>query len=384
MITKIKGYGPNPMWAIGPYQSNALDQAKNLTNYFDMVVLNPDNHLGKIVPIGGVVASRTIITPQAVGPDGCCGNKAIRLDVEYKDIQARMPEIMDEVFAKIPFGVGKYNPSSKLHDAPVFDRPEWNSNLLLEGLLPMARQQIGSVGSGNHFVNVMVDNEGMVWVAVHFGSRGIGYNVSSRLNALKGYNENKTTEPLILEIGGEDFSLYMDALSVLHDYAYQGRDIVCHAVRKIIGGSVTHSVHNNHNAIWREEIDGEVYYVGRKGATPSRQESFIGGSMAEPSLIVKGLSNEFGRMSLYSLPHGAGRQMSRNVAKKTIKLEAMRAWLDLAGVELRGAGLDEAPDAYKRLEEVMESCKDGYEEIWRLYPKGVAMAGADHFDPYND
>jgi tRNA-splicing ligase RtcB len=190
------------------------------------------------------------------------------------------------------------------------------------------------------------------------------------------------------------------------EYAYAGREWVCETVRKIIGADETYRVHNHHNFCWEEDHDGEKYFVVRKGATPAfpGQEGFVGGSMGDNSVILKGIDNSESKKALYSTVHGAGRVMSRTQAagkRKWIKgpdgkkrpkrvspgkvsPEMMKTWLTRKGVRLRGGGLDESPHAYRRLDEVLKEHKGTIEILHTLVPKGVVMAGENEFDPYKD
>ena len=182
-------------------------------------------------------------------------------------------------------------------------------------------------------------------------------------------------------------------------YAYAGRDWVCQRVARILGAEIVQEVHNHHNFAWRETHQGEELWVVRKGATPAfpGQKGFVGGTMGETSVILEGVENESAKHSLYSTVHGAGRVMGRMEAKgkvdrKTgqvvrpgkVSTEMMQEWVSRAGVELRGAGLDESPHCYKRLDEVLSEHGDSVRILHRLTPVGVAMAGANEFDPYKD
>jgi tRNA-splicing ligase RtcB (3'-phosphate/5'-hydroxy nucleic acid ligase) len=182
-------------------------------------------------------------------------------------------------------------------------------------------------------------------------------------------------------------------------YAYAGRDWVCSKVAQILGGQIVEEIHNHHNFAWRETHGGEDYWVVRKGATPAfpGQKGFVGGTMGETSVILEGIENKAAEHSLYSTVHGAGRVMGRmeakgKIDKKTgevkragrVTHEMMNGWLKRANVELRGAGLDESPDCYKRLSDVLAEHQESVRILHTLTPIGVAMAGADEFDPYKD
>jgi tRNA-splicing ligase RtcB len=182
-------------------------------------------------------------------------------------------------------------------------------------------------------------------------------------------------------------------------YAYAGRDWVCQRVARILGAEIMEEVHNHHNFAWRETHQGEELWVVRKGATPAfpGQKGFVGGTMGEKSVILEGVENASAKHSLYSTVHGAGRVMGRMEAKgktdrKTgeilrpgkVSHAMMQEWVSRARVELRGAGLDESPHCYKRLDEVLAEHGDSVRILHTLTPVGVAMAGANEFDPYKD
>ena len=188
-------------------------------------------------------------------------------------------------------------------------------------------------------------------------------------------------------------------MTLAGEYAYAGRDWVCSHVAKLLGSSIQESVHNHHNFAWREEHDGDHYWVVRKGATPAfpGQKGFVGGTMAESAVILEGVDSEESKLSMYSTIHGAGRVMDRREAtgitdRKTGEVKraakVTRAMLDekvaAAKVELRGAGVDESPHCYKRLNEVLTAHSNTVRILHTLTPVGVAMAGANEWDPYKD
>ena len=170
-------------------------------------------------------------------------------------------------------------------------------------------------------------------------------------------------------------------------YAYAGREWVVDRVRQIIGGTVTHMVHNHHNYAWKENHDGKDLWVVRKGCTPAwpGQEGFIGGSMAEEAVIIEGApETEKAKASLFSTVHGAGRAFGRMAAKRAFTKEQMNEWLQNAGVILAGGDIDESPMAYKRLSDVLDIHADTINIKHRLKPFAVAMAGPGDFDPWKD
>lgn len=190
-------------------------------------------------------------------------------------------------------------------------------------------------------------------------------------------------------------------MNLAGEYAYAGRDWVCQKVASILGASILEEVHNHHNFAWRENHGGKDLWVVRKGATPAfpGQKGFVGGSMGDNSVIIEGVENEEASASLYSTVHGAGRVIGRRAAigkfvkdehgKKQrqpglVRHDEMMKWVAEMGVELRGADLDEAPQCYKRLAEVLTYHADSIRVLHTLKPIGVAMAGKDVVDPYKD
>ena len=204
--------------------------------------------------------------------------------------------------------------------------------------------------------------------------------------------------PTILSLDDERGQLYMEAMKLAGAYAYAGRDVVIDEVLEMLGASAVATLHNHHNFAWEEEHFGETFVVVRKGATPSApgQRGFIGGSMGDISVIVEGKDNDHNRSSWQSTVHGAGRIMSRTEAAgkmnwKTrrrsggkISEQEMRKKVAALGVELRGGGADESPFVYRPLREVLEAHEHTINILHELRPIGVAMAGANEFDPYKD
>lgn len=226
-----------------------------------------------------------------------------------------------------------------------------------------------------------------------------GAQDSHLLSQAAGASDGMDVEPCVLQTASELGAEYLEGMRLAGEYAYAGRDWVCARVAAILGAPIVEEVHNHHNFAWREEHQGELLWVVRKGATPAfpGQRGFVGGTMGEQSVILEGVENEHARYSLYSTVHGAGRAMGRREAtgvvdrrtgavKRAGKVtpKMMRAWVNRAGIELRGAGLDESPDCYKRLDGVLDAVGDTVRILHRLTPVGVAMAGADVFDPYKD
>jgi len=383
-----------PIW--GTPDPGAVSQIKTCALTADKVALMADHHKGYAVPIGGVVAYKDAISPSGVGYDIACGNKAVRVDMPGSDLRANVPRIMDEVWTTISFGVGRKNNERVEH--ALFESPGWKAQAA-SPLKEMARQQLGTVGSGNHYVDLFTDEQDRVWIGVHFGSRGLGHKLATWFLEKGGAKDGMDVEPCVIPASTDLGEQYIVCMNLAGEYAYAGRDWVCQRVAKILGAEIQEEVHNHHNFAWRESHDGEDYWVVRKGATPAfpGQKGFVGGTMGETSVILEGVENESAKHSLYSTVHGAGRVMGRmeakgKVDKKTgavlrpgkVSQEMMREWVTRAGVELRGAGLDESPHCYKRLNEVLAEHGDSIRILHTLTPVGVAMAGANEFDPYKD
>jgi len=383
-----------PIW--GTPDPGAVSQIKTCALTADKVALMADHHKGYAVPIGGVVAYKDAISPSGVGYDIACGNKAVRVAMPGSELRANIPRIMDEVWTTISFGVDRKN--NERVDHALFDSTGWKAQAA-SPLKEMARQQLGTVGSGNHYVDLFTDEQDSVWIGVHFGSRGLGHKLATWFLEKGGAKDGMDVEPCVIPASTDLGEQYIVCMNLAGEYAYAGRDWVCQRVAKILGAEIQEEVHNHHNFAWRESHGGEDYWVVRKGATPAfpGQKGFVGGTMGETSVILEGVENEAAKHSLYSTVHGAGRVMGRmeakgKVDKKTgevlrpgkVSPEMMREWAARAGVELRGAGLDESPHCYKRLNEVLAEHGDSIRILHTLTPVGVAMAGANEFDPYKD
>jgi tRNA-splicing ligase RtcB (3'-phosphate/5'-hydroxy nucleic acid ligase) len=383
-----------PVW--GTPDEGAVSQIKTCARTADKVALMADHHKGYAVPIGGVVAYKNAISPSGVGFDIACGNKAVLTDVRGPELRQHIRQIMDDIAGTISFGIGRTNSEEVDHE--LFDSPAWKI-CAVAPLKDMARSQLGTVGSGNHYVDLFTDEHDHVWVGVHFGSRGLGHKTATWFLKAAGAKDGMDVEPCVIDADGDLGAQYIEAMRLAGEYAYAGRDWVCAKVTSILGGSILEEVHNHHNFAWRETHNGEQFWVVRKGATPAfpGQKGFVGGTMGENSVILEGLENEQAMHSLSSTVHGAGRVMGRMEAagkfdRKTGKVlrpgkvtnEMMAGWLKRANVELRGGGLDESPDCYKRLNEVLAEHGDSIRILHTLTPVGVAMAGAHEFDPYKD
>lgn len=359
-------------------------------------VLCADGHLGYCHPIGGVVGYTDHISISGVGFDIACGNMAVRLDTPYSDIKDRIAVILQDISKVVSFGVGRANNERVDHD--LFDSGLWY-DADVANLKELARNQLGTVGSGNHYVDIFEDDDGATWIGVHFGSRGLGHKTTTKYLEMVGAKDEMEAPPVLIDANSDIGRGYIAGVELGGLYAYAGREWVVEKVRNIIGGSVNFSVHNHHNFVWKERHNAVDMWVVRKGATPAfpDQYGFVGGSMGDDAVILKGVETEESKNSLYSTVHGAGRVMSRMEARgkfhrKTGEMKQApkvdrgewEAWLQNKGVTLIGADLDEAPQAYRRLSEVLDSHKGTVDICHVLHPRGVIMAGSNEFDPYKD
>jgi tRNA-splicing ligase RtcB (3'-phosphate/5'-hydroxy nucleic acid ligase) len=426
-----------PITVYGDVDKRAVDQLRRCAAAGDAVrgALCADGHVGYSQPIGGAIAYADHISPSGVGYDIACGNKAARTDVRADDIRGDLGGIMDAIFARISFGVGRKNQAPVEHE--VLDRIARADFAPQRALRDLAAKQLGTVGAGNHYVDLFEDEDGWVWVGVHFGSRGFGHKTASGFLALAqglAFGEHARegemdSPPVLFPVASELGESYIAAMQLAGDYAYAGRDVVVGKVLEILGATSTHEVHNHHNFAFRERHDDTDVWVIRKGCTPAfpGQEGFVGATMGEPSVILRGADSAASRELMYSTVHGAGRVMSRTQAAGKlgaraecprcdfwvrwsargtascprhpdarlvkrrgrikpgrIDYEQVQAELATRGIELRGGAADEAPGAYKRLDAVLAAHGATIEVVHRLTPLGVAMAGADTFDPYKD
>jgi tRNA-splicing ligase RtcB len=370
----------------GQHDDATLAQMRNCMAVGHVVagVVCADAHLGYAQPVGGVIAYERQISISGVGFDIGCGNMAVRLDTPYADIQDRAGAILDDVRRVISFGVGRANAERAEHE--LFDDADSWRESDMEAYRKKAMSQLGTVGSGNHYVDLMHDQDGFVWLGVHFGSRGLGHTSATRYLKEAGGQDGMNVPPTVVDEDSEIGRRYIAAMQLAGRYAYAGREWVVERVRKIIGGAVTEMVHNHHNYAWREQHDGRDLWVVRKGATPAfpGQRGFVGGSMGDDAVIIEGVDSAEAKTSLYSTVHGAGRLFGRKRAKQLFSRKQMDGWLRERGVLLAGGDLDESPMAYRRLPEVLAQHAGSIRVLHTLRPFAVAMAGDGEFDPFRD
>ena len=402
------------MKIFGQHEEKTLIQFEHIRAQAVNAALMADGHVGYVMPIGGVAAYRNQVSVVGVGFDIACGNAAIRTDLTVGALnRTDITALADEIAGTVSFGIGRKN---RADDAPVdhtlFEDAVWDAipSQHRAALKAKARAQLGTVGSGNHYVDVFADESGAVWVGVHFGSRGFGHTVASAFLALgqgKAWGERVPETEVLLDIADPVGHDYWHLMNLAGQYAYAGREWVARKVVALMGGRELELVHNHHNFAWKEQHEGEEVVVIRKGATPAfpGQKGFVGGSMGDDAVIVQGTSADVAshdvqamqRDALYSTVHGAGRVMSRTAAagkrnrrtgrqlsRGAISTGMMEQWVKEKGVTLRGGGVDESPQVYRRLPDVLAAQEGTVEVLHVLKPLIVVMAGANEFDPYKD
>jgi tRNA-splicing ligase RtcB len=425
------------MFIFGEHDDKTLEQLREVAQNAEHVALMADGHLGYVMPIGGVAAYDNQVSVVGVGFDIACGNLAIKTDLNLYDLgelgydasgdyitaTPRLNAIADEIAGTISFGIGRKNNAD---DAPtdhvLFDDSAWDAlpDEVRETLREKARSQLGTVGSGNHYVDIFHDRDGVIWVGIHFGSRGLGHSIASGFMALaqgEPWGARVPEQETLLSLDTELGQRYWDLMVLAGWYAYQGREWVGAKVLQILGAEEVDAVHNHHNFAWREAHFGKSLVVVRKGATPAfpGQMGFVGGSMGDDAYIIRGanlgvtsrgirfldgeelLTEGLQKRALYSTVHGAGRVMSRSMAKGSrakrgqepkrrglITRQMMSEWTKSKGVIVRGGDVDESPHVYRRLDEVIAAQGDTIEVVHTLTPLVVVMAGHDVIDPYKD
>lgn len=373
-------------------EKGALEQAANLANHpkvFRHVALMPDCHVGYGMPIGGVVACKDAVIPNAVGVDIGCGMCAVQTGFPANEIDRRMiTDCLDRVKQQVPLGEGHghRHPQEWEH----FDElPDW-----LDGRArDLAFRNLGSLGGGNHFIEMQAGNDGNLWLMLHSGSRNLGYRIAEHhhkkamdLCDRSGISLS-TPDLAYLEVGSDEGQAYIREMNLALDYARENRarmmtgfkEAVYHTLKGVVFLREL-NIHHNYAAL--EEHFGEKVWVHRKGATSATQDEtgIIPGSMGTSSYIVRGKGDAD---SFTSCSHGAGRTMGRMAASRALrKAECDKAmegiifsgWHPMKGRGRKGRNLldlSEAPQAYKDIDEVMAAQQDLVEPIEILRPIGV-------------
>jgi tRNA-splicing ligase RtcB len=347
--------------------------------------LMPDAHHGYGLPIGGVLATNNAIIPYGVGVDIGCRMCLSIFDIDPKELEFRQDYFTRELNEATLFGAGREFKKRTDHD--VLYRSEFNDIDVLRPLRDKAAAQLGSSGSGNHFVEFGVvdipslDNEFGVepgkylGLLSHSGSRAIGATVANHFTKLakeKRRLPNEASNLAWFTLDEDEGMQYWLAMNLAGDYASACHHVIHEKIAKQLGRDPLKMVENHHNFAWKEMYKGNEVIVHRKGATPAGKGmlGIIPGSMTAPGFIVKGKGED---ASINSASHGAGRQMSRTAAMNNITAKQLKEKLEKEGVKLIGGGLDEAPFAYKDIHAVMNAQKHLVDTLGTFLPKIVKM-----------
>jgi len=347
--------------------------------------LMPDAHVGYGLPIGGVVATYNAVIPYGVGMDIGCRMCLSVYPVPPEIIEAQRSRIKNILIENTRFGLAEFKGHE---DYDILDRQEFKEIPFLKPLKKKFAEQLGTSGHGNHFVDVGIFKLEKAWpevplapgsyfaILTHSGSRNFGAEIATHYTRVAQQKLGLTGEAsklAWLELDTEDGQEYWKAMELAGDYSAFNHRIIHTKLSKALGEKPAQVFENHHNFAWKEKLSGtEELIIHRKGATPAGigDIGIIPGTMASPAYLVAGKGNE---ESLNSASHGAGRQVSRNKAKKQFTQNEINKVLRKAGVELIGGGLDEAPMAYKNIGDVMQAQADLVRPLAKFYPKIVRM-----------
>ncbi|GGH77662.1 tRNA-splicing ligase RtcB [Filimonas zeae] len=349
--------------------------------------LMPDAHAGYGLPIGGVLATDNAVIPYGVGVDIGCRMCLSIFDIDVKELTQKQQFFTKALHESTLFGAGREFEQGGEHE--VLDSPAFKDIALLRQLQSKAARQLGSSGSGNHFVEfgeVVIEEADSVlavppgkYLALlsHSGSRGMGATIATHYTQLareKRLLPSSAQNLAWFTLNEEEGIEYWIAMNLAGDYAKACHDVIHAKLARQLGRKPLRTVENHHNFAWKEMHEGREVVVHRKGATPAGKDvlGIIPGSVTAPGFIVKGLGQQ---AAICSASHGAGRKMSRSVAMESITQHALNAELQKHGVKLLGGGLDEAPFAYKNIEDVMNAQKQLVTAVGRFYPRIVKMDG---------
>jgi len=347
--------------------------------------LMADAHVGYGLPIGGVLATYNAVIPYAVGMDIGCRMCLSVFPFSPKKIDGERNRIKNILMNETRFGLAEFKDEQ---DHEILERKEFREIKFLKSLHKKFARQLGTSGHGNHFVDVgfvkiqeFSERVGLqpgeyFAVLTHSGSRNFGSEVCkhyTRIAKDKLELSGEAARLAWLELDSEEGQEYWAAMNLAGDYSHANHRIIHRRLAKAFGEKPLAIIENHHNFAWKEMLEtGEEIIIHRKGATPAGigDVGIIPGTMASPAFIVTGKGNED---ALNSASHGAGRLMSRNVAKQTFTESQMKKYLTEQGVELIGGGIDESPFAYKDIHEVMKYQRDLVEVLGEFYPRIVRM-----------
>lgn len=372
------------MWA-DSIEDSAMEQAINLANHpciVNRVVLAPDCHCGYGMPIGGVIAVENAVIPNAVGVDIGCGMSALKTNIDIESLdRPTLEKIISGIQAVVP--VDKKHHSVAQSHWVLDDRDRWESTIVCKEEYENAKYQLGTMGGGNHFIEVQVGDDNNVYIMFHSGSRNLGYKVGKYYNDLAvqlctmwKHEEVVANSLAFLPKGSKEFDNYINEMNLCLDFAKANHELMHEKVSAVLADifpkfGVNGVFFTRHNYADIEHHDGRNLLIHRKGAIRARagEKCLIPGSQGTASYIVEGLGNP---VSFCSASHGSGRKMSRAKAKENLSLANEQA--RMAGIvhNIHSVDqLDEAPSAYKDIEEVIMQESDLVKPLVRLKPLAV-------------
>jgi tRNA-splicing ligase RtcB len=377
---------PIKLW-LDEIDDQTLYQAKNLANLpfaFQHICLMPDAHSGYGMPIGGVMAADGVIVPNAVGVDIGCGMCAVKTDIKFAPaIRKKMEDILEDIKKRIPVGFSHHKKAQDENLMP--QNYDINSLPVVKSEYASALRQLGTLGGGNHFIEIQKEKDNTIWIMIHSGSRNLGKQVADHYNKLakklnKEWNSpvNPKVDLAYLPFKTGEAQQYFDEMNYCVDFALANRKLMLTRVQEVFRyyfpnitfGEMINIAHNY--AVWEKHF-GKKVLVHRKGATSAHKGELgiIPGSQGTNSYIVEGLGNP---ESFASCSHGAGRKMGRNEAIRSLSLEEEQRKLDRLGIVhaiRRQRDLDEAPSAYKNIVQVMADQEDLVKIVVKLWPLAV-------------
>ncbi len=367
-------------------KSNAYQQMKTAMTLpiVQKAALMPDSHLGYGLPIGGVLATENTVIPYAIGMDIGCRMSLTIYDTTERFFKMHEHKFKKSIINHTAFGLAKVIDHAQEHE--FLDRDVFHQTPLLKRLKSKAARQLGSSGSGNHFVEwglVEIKDDEQVGLAAgkyvgllaHSGSRGFGASIAKFYSELASHQSrlpHKMRHLGWLDLNQDDGREYWMSMNLAGDYARACHDQIHKNVAKAVGLKPICKIENHHNFAWKETVDGREMIVHRKGSTPAGKNvlGIIPGSMTDPGFIVKGKGND---ASISSASHGAGRKHSRKETVSRNTKSEMRKQLKQHNITLIGGALDESPFAYKKLEQVMSYQSELVETIGKFFPRIVRM-----------
>ena len=376
------------MW-LEEIEDGAMEQIKHLAELpfaFSHIAIMPDSHQGYGMPIGGVLATKDVIIPNAVGVDIGCGMCAVKTSLTEIDTET-LKKIMGQIREQIPVG---FNHQKEAQDENIMPQRDWDfmgeEAPIINNQYTSALKQIGTLGGGNHFIEIQKGSDGHIWIMIHSGSRNLGKQVADHYNKIAVALNKKwhsavpeEWELAFLPVDSDEGQAYIREMQYCVDFALANRKLMMDRIMQIFSDSISGWVTRNefiniaHNYAKKEKHLGHEVWVHRKGATLADSDTvgIIPGSQGSKSYIVKGKGNI---LSFQSCSHGAGRKMGRKEAERTLNLEEEIKKLNDMGVihAIRGVSeLDEAPGAYKNIDEVMKNQEDLVEILVELTPLAV-------------